>query len=107
MYTRCIDSNLESGRYISSSECSSNVVGERDIVYKPEKILALKDIETEERMNMVKAIVNATAANTYRVFSDISFGMCLCLMSLVQQVHNAAVVARSLGCQCDSDTEIP
>ena len=45
-------------------ECSSNVVGERDIVYKPEKILALKDIETEERMNMVKAIVNA--ANTYR-----------------------------------------
>ena len=38
-------------------------------------------------------------------FSDISFGMCLCLMSWVQQVHNAAVVARSLGCQCD--TEIP
>ena len=32
--------------------------------------------------------------------------MCLCLMSWVQQVHNAAVVAaRSLGCQCD--TEIP
>ena len=38
-------------------------------------------------------------------FSDISFGMCLSLMSWVQQVHNAAVVARSLGCQCD--TEIP
>ena len=39
-------------------------------------------------------------------FSDISFGMCLCLMSRVQQVHNAAVVAsRSLGCQCD--TEMP
>ena len=39
-------------------------------------------------------------------FSDISFGMCLNLMSWVQQVHNAAVVAaRSLGCQCD--TEIP
>ena len=38
-------------------------------------------------------------------FSDISFGMCLCLMSWVQQVHNAAVVARSLGCQCD--TEMP
>ena len=38
-------------------------------------------------------------------FSDISSGMCLCLMSLVQQVHNAAVVARSLGCQCD--TEMP
>ena len=32
----------------------------------------------------------------YRVFnfSDISFGMCLSLMSWVQQVHNAAVVAR-------------
>ena len=27
--------------------------------------------------------------------------MCLSLMSWVQQVHNAAVVARSLGCQCD------
>ena len=26
--------------------------------------------------------------------------MCWCLMSWVQQVHNAAVVARSLGCQC-------
>ena len=38
-------------------------------------------------------------------FSDISFGMCLCLMSWVQQVHSAAVVARSLGCQCD--TEMP
>ena len=38
-------------------ERSSNVVGERDIVYKPEKILALKDIDPEERMNMVKAIV--------------------------------------------------
>ncbi len=38
-------------------------------------------------------------------FSDISFGMCWCLMSWVQQVHNAAVVARSLGCQCD--TEMP
>ena len=38
-------------------------------------------------------------------FSDISFGMCLNLMSWVQQVHNAAIVARSLGCQCD--TEIP
>ena len=38
-------------------------------------------------------------------FSDISFGMCLCLMSWVQQVHSAAVVARSLGCQCY--TEIP
>ena len=37
--------------------------------------------------------------------SDISFGMCLSLMSWVQQVHNAAVVARSLGCQCD--TEMP
>jgi len=31
--------------------------------------------------------------------------MCLDLMSWVQQVHNAAVVARSLGCQCD--TEMP
>jgi len=30
------------------------------------------------------------------LFSDISFGMCLNLMSWVQQVHNAAVVARSL-----------
>ena len=39
------------------------------------------------------------------LFSDISFGMCLNLMSWVQQVHNAAVVARSLGCQCDM--EIP
>ena len=38
-------------------ECSSNVVGEKDILYKPEKILALKDIDPEERMNMVKAIV--------------------------------------------------
>ena len=42
-------------------------------------------------------------------FSDISFGMCLSLMSWVQQVHNAAVVARSLGpgChgQCDTDSE--
>ena len=38
-------------------------------------------------------------------FSDISFGMCLNLVSWVQQVHNAAVVARSLGCQCD--TEMP
>ena len=38
-------------------------------------------------------------------FSDITFGMCWCLMSWVQQVHNAAVVARSLGCQCD--TEMP
>ena len=38
----------------------------------------------------------------YLRFSDISFGMCLCLMSWVQQVHNAAVVARSLGCQCDT-----
>ena len=45
-------------------ERSSNVVGERDIVYKPKKILALKDIDPEERMNMVKAFVNA--ANTYR-----------------------------------------
>ena len=42
---------------------------------------------------------------TKSVFSDISFGMCLCLMSWVQQVHSAAVVARSLGCQCD--TEMP
>ena len=41
-----------------------NVVGEleRDIVYKPKKIL--KDIDPEERMDMVKAFVNA--ANTYR-----------------------------------------
>ena len=31
--------------------------------------------------------------------------MCWCLMSWVQQVHNAAVVARSLGCQYD--TEMP
>ena len=47
-------------------------------------------------------------AGRYRVtvvYSDISFGMCLCLMSWVQQVHSAAVVARSLGCQCD--TEMP
>ena len=35
-------------------ERSSNVVGERDIVYKPEKILALKDIDPEERMNWSK-----------------------------------------------------
>ena len=36
---------------------------------------------------------------SYGPFGDISFGMCLCLMSWVQQVHNAAVVAslRSLG----------
>ena len=40
-------------------------------------------------------------------FSDISFGMCLNLVSWVQQVHNAAVVARSLGYQCDTDSEIP
>ena len=33
--------------------------------------------------------------------------MCLDLMSWVQQVHNAAMVARSLGCQCDTDSEIP
>ena len=34
-----------------------------------------------------------------QLFSDISFGMCLDLMSWVQQVHNAAIVARpgSLG----------
>jgi len=44
----------------------------------------------------------------YSCFSDISFGMCLCLMSWVQQVHNAAVVARSLaGCQLECDTEMP
>ena len=43
---------------------------------------------------------------TKHIFSDISFGMCWCLlMSWVQQVHNAAVAARSLGCQCD--TEMP
>ena len=37
----------------------------------------------------------------WNCFSDISFGMCLNLMSWVQQEHNAAVVAslRSLGCQ--------
>ena len=46
-----------------------------------------------------------TYGPVYDWFSDISFGMCWCLMSWVQQVHNAAVVARSLGCQCD--TEIP
>ena len=51
---------------LHDGECSesSNVVGERDIVYKPKKILALKDIDPEERMNMVKAFVNA--ANIYR-----------------------------------------
>ena len=40
-------------------------------------------------------------------FSDISFRMCLCLMSWVQQVHNAAVVARSLrlGCQPSGSTQ--
>ena len=38
---------------------------------------------------------------------DISFGMCLCLMSWVQQVHSAAVVARSLGCQCDTEIMMP
>ena len=27
------------------------------------------------------------------------------ILTMVQQVHNAAVVARSLGCQCD--TEMP
>ena len=38
--------------------------------------------------------------NSVQLFSDISFGMCLDLMSWVQQVHNAAaIVARSLGCQ--------
>ena len=49
---------------LHDGECSSNVVGERDIVYKPKKILALKDIDPEERMNMVKAIVNPS--NIYR-----------------------------------------
>ena len=42
--------------------------------------------------------------NSVQLFSDISFGMCLDLMSWVQQVHNAAaIVARSLGCQCDKE----
>ena len=48
-------------------ERSSNVVGERDIVYKPEILredISMKDIDPEECMNMVKAFVNA--ANTYR-----------------------------------------
>ena len=49
------------------------------IVYKPEKILALKDIDPEERMNMVKAFVSA--ANTYR---DGTYG-----------AHGAAVPYRS------------
>jgi len=44
-----------------------------------------------------------------RHFSDFSFGigMCLDLMSWVQQVHNAATVAGSLGCQCDTETRMP
>ena len=40
--------------------------------------------------------------NSVQLFSDISFGMCLDLMSWVQQVHNAAAIVaslRSLGCQ--------
>ena len=43
--------------------------------------------------------------DAHALLGDLEVLMCLCLMSLVQQVHNAAVVARSLGCQCD--TEIP
>ena len=49
--------------------------------------------------------LRAASESRWHGYSDISFGMCLSLMSWVQQVHNAAVVARSLGCQCD--TEMP
>ena len=38
--------------------------------------------------------------DAHALLGDLEVLMCLCLMSLVQQVHNAAVVARSLGCQC-------
>ena len=48
---------------MSDSE-SESLEKDTSIVYKPKKILALKDIDPEERMNMVKAFVNA--ANTYR-----------------------------------------
>merc|ERR1712224_338778 len=60
----------------------------------------------EQILSTVKAVGDGAdlLVNKYQ-FSDISFGMCLCLMSWVQQVHSAAVVARSLGCQCD--TEMP
>ena len=47
---------------MSDSE-SESLEKDTSIVYKPKKILALKDIDPEERMNMVKAFVNA--ANTY------------------------------------------
>ena len=41
---------------MSDSE-SESLEKDTSIVYKPKKILALKDIDPEERMNMVKAIV--------------------------------------------------
>ena len=34
--------------------------------------------------------------NSVQLFSDISFGMCLDLVSWVQQVHNAAAIVASL-----------
>ena len=54
----CLHDGASHGPGASECHCSSNlnvtVVGERDIVYKPEKILALKDIDPEERMNWSK-----------------------------------------------------
>ena len=43
----------------------------------------------------IVTVVSPTGASTHTSYSDISFGMCLCLMSWVQQVHSAAAVVAS------------
>ena len=68
-----------------------------------EQSQAQLQLKHEEQIKRLEA--DREALEEKLMFSDISFGMCWCLMSWVQQVHNAAVVARSLGCQCD--TEMP
>ena len=74
------------------------IVSKLGIQVNPDRLQAITEFQMPKNKTAVRRLLGMA-------FSDIIFGMCWCLMSWVQQVHNAAAVARSLGCQCD--TEMP
>ena len=82
---------------------SSNIYNHNSSVRDIAKLFA-----EEKRLGTKAAdLVNGTALTKCLEINEAFevLGTPWCLMSWVQQVHNAAVVARSLGCQCD--TEMP
>ena len=93
MYTRCIDSNLESGRYISRVGRASRFLSLLPLG------ASVHQMPFYSRMDL-----NLPIGRVVHVTSDRLHEQQISL-SWVQQVHNAAVVARFLGCRCD--TEMP